>query len=286
VFRVPSWPSGSAKVRASAYRESGGGMAANAAAAIAQLGGEAVFWGPAGDDAIADAMAAELQSFGVDVAGLKRIPGARSSHSAILVDDQGERLIVGVRGNVLAIDADWLPVHELAAAQAVLADVRWPNGARRALASARQHGVPAVLDADIAEVPTLDELVGLADYAVFSTPGLQAFASGTAAEGLRHALDSGARVAIVTRGERGVDWMTAEAPDTLHHLAAHPIARAADTTGAGDVFHGAFALAIAERRPLDEAIRFANVAAALKCEHEGARAVPARSDCERALSQR
>ena len=66
-------------------------MAANAAAAIAQLGGTVEFWGPTGDDRIADVMAAELRGFGVDVGSLQRIAGCESSHSVILVDDRGER---------------------------------------------------------------------------------------------------------------------------------------------------------------------------------------------------
>ncbi len=277
VFRVPSWPAGSAKIKAQSYRESGGGMAANAAAAIAQLGGTAEFWGPAGDDRIADVMAAELRQHGVDVGGLQRIAGCESSHSVILVDDRGERLIIGMRGQALQSNSEWLPIERVEFASVVLADVRWPAGARRAMIAAREWGVPTILDADVAESGTLRELVGLADYAVFSEPGLAAFAGTAGSLALTQALAIGATIAIVTRGAKGVDWVANQSPHAVHHLPAHPIDTVVDTTGAGDVFHGAFALALAEAQPLERALRFATVAASLKCAREGARSVPGRS---------
>lgn len=277
VFRVPSWPAGSAKIKAQSYRESGGGMAANAAAAIAQLGGTVEFWGPAGDDRIADVMAAELRQFGVDVGGLQRIAGCESSHSAILVDDRGERLIIGMRGQALQSSGDWLPIDRVEFASVVLADVRWPAGARRVMVAAREWGVPAILDADVAESGTLRELVGLADYAIFSEPGLEAFAGTAGSLSLACALEVGATIAAVTRGAKGVNWIARQSRDVVHHIAAHPIDTVIDTTGAGDVFHGAFALALAEAQPLERAMRFATIAASLKCARDGARSVPNRS---------
>ncbi len=284
VFRVPSWPATSAKIKAHSYRETGGGMAANAAAAIAQLGGAVEFWGPAGDDRIADLMSAELQRLGVDTGGLQRIAGCESSHSAILVDDRGERLIIGIRGKALESSGDWLPIERVEFATAVLADVRWPAGARRVMVAAREWGVPTILDADVAEPPTLHELVGLADYAVFSEQGLEAFAGRADHHALEQALASGARIAVVTRGSEGIDWIAGAAPPIVRHMPAHPIDSVVDTTGAGDVFHGAFALAIAEAQPLELALRFGIIAASLKCTREGARSAPHRAQVDAVLA--
>jgi len=285
VFRVPAWTTGSAKIRATSFRESGGGMAANAAAAIAMLGGNVEFWGPAGDDRIATVMADELTRLGVDAGGMQRIPGTESSHSAILVDDAGERLIIGMRGDALASDGAWLPIERIEFAGAVLADVRWPAGARRALAAAREWGVPAILDADVAEPDVLRELVGLADHAVFSEPGLALFGPPDAPveASLRVAIDSGARTAIVTRGADGAVWMTAGDEHARHHPAL-AVERVVDTTGAGDVFHGAYALRIAEGAALDEAVRFAIAAASLKCRASGTRSAPTRARVEAAIA--
>lgn len=284
VYRVSAWPSGSAKVRARGFRESGGGMAANAAAAIAQLGGTAHFWGPVGDDALADAMATELVTFGVDVSGLHRVPGTHSSHSAILVDERGERLIIGVRGAVLTAGAEWLPLTALQGAGALLADVRWPVGARRALEAARALGVSTVLDADTAERDVLHELLPLADHVIFSESGLHGFAARCDALALAEALAPHTRTVAVTRGALGVEWIEAGRPTQIERMAPPRITRAVDTTGAGDVFHGAYALGIAEGMPARLALRFANAAAALKCEREGARSVPMRAEVERVMT--
>ncbi len=285
VYRVSAWPLGSAKVRATGFRESGGGMAANAAAAIAQLGGLAHFWGPAGDDALADAMARELAGYGVDVSGLHRVAGSASSHSAILVDERGERLIVGVRGAVLTAEAEWLPLATMDGADAVLVDVRWPVGARKVLRAARERGVATVLDADVAERDVLHGLVQMADYVIFSEPGLEAFADQRGVDALVGAAGPHLRMAAVTRGSLGVEWIEPQHSPHAQRLPALSIGKAVDTTGAGDVFHGAFALAIAERQSTHDALRFANAAAALKCEREGARSVPSRAAVERALSR-
>ena len=78
VFTVDAWPTGSAKIVASRFDESGGGMAANAAVAAARLGAQVAFWGPTGDDATADVIEAQLSGEGVDVDNLRRLPGLRS----------------------------------------------------------------------------------------------------------------------------------------------------------------------------------------------------------------
>ena len=283
----------------------GGGMAGNAAVAIAHLGGNPHFWGPAGDDEIAGRMQADFTRHGVDATQMRRFAGRSSSHSAILVDARGERLIVNVRGDALQEDASWLPLDEITRAGALLADVRWPEGARVALGEARRAGVPAVLDGDTAEREVLRDLAGRAGYCVFSEPGLAAFMStgGASAAGVRHAMtDSatrvglaealalGARVAVVTRGEHGCAWLSAETPNNLRFMPAFkttPI----DTTGAGDTFHGAITLLLAEAhsnhapRPFEEVLRFAGAAAAIKVQRAGVRSMPSREEVELFLAK-
>jgi sulfofructose kinase len=281
VFTVDAWPQASAKVVATSFAELGGGMAANAAVAIARLGGAAVFWGPAGDDGIADAMRAQLQSEGVDVRGLRRFAGLQSSTSAILIDARGERLVVGYRGSALRAPADWLPLDQVAGAGALLADVRWPQGALAALRAARRAGVPGVLDGDAADGSVLQALVEEAGYALFSEAGLASFSgAGDIAAGLRQALALGARFALVTQGERGALWVESGAPEGVRHLPAYAVT-AVDTLAAGDVFHGAFALELARGKTAADALRFAGAAAAIKCTQPGGRTgCPSRQEVE------
>jgi len=284
VFTVEAWPRDSAKVRAQAYAEVGGGMAANAAVAIARLGGAAHFWGPAGKDGIAALMRAQLQAAGVDVRGLRRFAGLTSSTSAILIDARGERLIVGYRGTALEAPADWLPLKQLHSAGALLADVRWPQGALAALRAARRRGIPGVLDADTAESATLQTLAGEAEYVLFSEPGLGCLAgAGDIEGGLRRALAQGARFAAVTQGERGLSWIEAGQAGGLRHLPAFAVS-VVDTLAAGDVFHGAFALELARSEASVDALRFAAAAAAIKCTRPGGRnGSPTREEVEQFL---
>jgi len=286
VFTVEAWPQASAKVRAHAFVEVGGGMAANAAVAVARLGGAAHFWGPAGADSVADIMSAQLRAAGVDVRGLRRFAGLNSSTSAILIDARAERLIVSYRGTALEAPADWLQLDQIGSAGALLADVRWPQGAIAALRAARRCGIPSVLDADTAEPATLQALAGEAEYAVFSEHGLASFAGGGDIEGgLRRALALGARLAAVTQGERGAFWIEAGEPEGLRHLPAFAVP-AVDTLGAGDVFHGAFALELARGKAAAEALRFAAAAAAIKCTRPGGRSgSPSRDEVVRFLRE-
>ncbi len=286
VFTVDAWPQGSAKVKAMGYAEIGGGMAANAAVAVARLGGDAQFWGPVGADSIADIMCAQLEAEGVDVSGFHRCSGLQSSTSAILIDARGERLVVGYRGTALQGPADWLDLERIAGAGALLADVRWPQGALAALRAARLARVPGVLDGDTAERAILVSLAKEADYALFSEAGLACFAgSGATEAGLRAALAQGARFAAVTQGERGVSWIDADSVQGLQHLPAYPVP-VVDTLAAGDVFHAAFTLELANGKAPVEALRFASAAAAIKCTRpRGRDGCPVRHEVETFLSE-
>src|SRR5439155_3347408 len=92
--------------------------------------------------------------------------GARSSVSAVIVDAHGERMIINFRGADLPAEPDWLPLDAVIEADAVLADARWPEGARALFDAARRHGEPSVLDGDVAEAAVFDALLPSIDVAV------------------------------------------------------------------------------------------------------------------------
>ncbi|MGE0314645.1 MAG: PfkB family carbohydrate kinase [Lautropia sp.] len=278
VWSVQSLPCGSGKLRARSFAEGGGGMAANAAVAAARLGADVHFWGRAGNDRAGVAMRDALAAEGVDVTALRCFDGAVSSVSGIVVDASGERSIVNFRGEGLPAAPDWLPLHEVARASAVLADPRWPEGAIALFDAARRASVPTVLDGDVADAEVFDSLLGRVDYAIFSQPGLAAYAGGGPgvdadagaglARQLDHALARGCRLAAVTLGERGVVWDDGQG---LRRLDA-PRVDVVDTTGAGDVFHGAFCFAIGAGLGVGDAFVLASAVAAIKCTRPGGRA--------------
>ncbi len=260
---IPQRPT---KSTARGYSMGVGGLAANAAIAVARLGGRVAFWGRVGDDANGPAVAEALSAEGIDIAGLRRCPGGRTAVSAVLVDLVGERATISFRGAGLDPDPSWLPLDRLDEAAVLLCDPRWPQAAALALAEAHDRHTPSVIDAERSETRILHQLVPLVDHAIFSEPGLQNFAAGARpAEALHRALAMGTReVAAVTRGENGVLWQAAT--ETTPRLTPAFKVEARNTTGAGDVFHGAYALAIAEGQGLAQAMRFAAAAGALRAE--------------------
>lgn len=276
IWRVERLLSGDGeKIRSLDYSALGGGMAANAAVAVARLGGSASFWGRGGDDAAGREMRAALAAERVDVENFRLFAEGRSSVSGIVVDRTGERQIVNFRGS-FPEDADWLPLGEVARASAVLADPRWVEGAVALFAKARAFDVPTVLDGDVADPAIFERLLPLTDHAVFSEPALAGFAGSADDASLARLANFGCRVVAVTRGENGLSWYEA---GRQHRLAAYRV-EAVDTTGAGDVFHGAYALAVGADLDVREAMAFAAAAAALKCTRPGGRAgIPSINEC-------
>lgn len=283
IYRIEAFPPEPTKVRALEHVEAGGGMAANAAVAIARLGGRAELWSRTGDDPAGAAIRAGLRAEKVDVRYLLAYEGARSSTSAIIVDDRGERLIVGQRDAGMPSGTSWLPLERVADADAVLGDVRWLEGLRSTFARARQEKKPTILDAELGAREALPGILKLTDFAIFSRPSLREFAPGdTDEDRLKAVLALGPRHAGVTLGAEGYAWLDADG--SRGSVPAFKVA-VTDTTGAGDAFHGAFALMIAEGRSVAEAARLGCAAAALKCTRLGSRAgLPTRAEAETLIS--
>jgi sulfofructose kinase len=278
IYRIEAFPPQPTKVRAIEHIEAGGGMAANAAVAIARLGGAAELWSRVGDDNAGHTIRNGLRAERVDVRYVQAFEGARSSTSAIIVDDKGERLIVGQRDAGMPSGTSWLPLERVRSADAVVGDVRWLEGVRTVFSQARKDNVRTVLDADLGAREALPGLLRLTDYAVFSAPALRDFApGGSDAERLAHVLSLGPHHAGVTLGGEGYLWREREGGG---HIPAFRVA-VTDTTGAGDAFHGTFALMLAEGRSTEQSARAAAAAAALKCRRLGSRAgLPLRAELE------
>lgn len=265
VFQIRAFPVTPTKTPAHGYQGVSGGMAANAALAAARLGAQVRFVGAVGDDLAAGLVRRQLGAEGIDLHHLQTISGAHTSTSAIVVDATGERQIFNHLGNALA-QARLPDEAVFEGCAAVLVDPRWPAGARAALAWARRNERLSVLDADVAPQADLAMLVPLARWVAFSEPGLAVWAGPLPhTDALRRALDHGCEHALVTLGERGVLHASAAGITTLPAFAIEAV----DTTGAGDVFHGALTLALAQGTAVQQALVYASAAAALKCTRSG-----------------
>lgn len=273
IERVPSRPGKHFARRAESI---GGGPAASAAVTIARLGGTARFSGRLGDDERGRRILAGLRDEGVDVDGVVIVEGATSPVSSVMITPDGDRTIVNHTDPRLYTSP---PDPEMVGpCDAVLADVRWPAGALTAMAAAQRYLIPGILDLDRTEDAPLGEATARASHVIAAEPALAEFVGApdpaTALRRLRARTDAWL---AVTTGGGGVSWLDGNSMRTLRP----PVVEVVDTLGAGDVFHGAFALALAEGQDEEAALGFATAAAALKCTRPGGRAgIPSRAEVD------
>ena len=286
VFRVQEFPAPDAKVEAQDFITIGGGCAANAAIVIARLGGKVRFaaplGGPAGDDAIGNRLVEGLQSEGVDCVGCMRVDGGRTSVSAIFVNAHGDRTIATYRNHRLDAVVPDDPDRLVTDMDAVLVDNRFDRFVVPICRAGLARRIPVVIDAD---KPTEDRhpLFAIATHVVFSGECLRATArTDDLAAGLAHMAQFTDAFLAVTNGPNPVLWRDG---GTIRETPVFAV-KTVDTLGAGDVFHGAFALALVEGRAIESALRFAAAAAGLKCSRfGGSTAAPWRAEVDALLAK-
>ena len=269
IYSIPTLPLREGKHFAGAYREVGGGPAATSAVAIQKLGGQASLWTRLGDDRLAKIITDELSEYGVNTDFCRQFANCRSSISAVGVDPNGGRAIMAFADPNLPCDPGWLPLERLTGIHAIVGDLRWPEGTLATFKAALNKNIPTVLDADQTPEKLSEIFYQSATHILFSRPGLVQFSGHeTIEDGLRHARHRLNGWIGVSDGAYGVYWL--ERGD-IRHLKAFAV-KAIDTLGAGDVLHGAFALALARGEKGEDALRYACAAAALKCTKPGGRA--------------
>jgi len=279
-FRVEGVPARGSKIPASHFAEITGGNALNAAIGIARLGGKPTLTGPMGDagEASSRFIFDKLAEEGVGTDHLIHMPGLVTPISAVMNDPSGERTIVTFRDpglwKVQLPSPDLLLQH----CDAILTESGYADLVIDLCVEARRRNIPVVVDVDRAMSPS-DELLTAASHLIFSSEALQQTADTTDdADALRKIARRTGSFLAGTRGPEGTLWL--DDHQTLQETPAFPV-HAVDTLGAGDIFHGAFTLALTEGQALRDALRFASAAAALKCTRfGGAFACPQRAEVE------
>jgi sulfofructose kinase len=259
-----------------------GGQVATAVLTCATLGLRCRYVGSIGDDDAGRAALAPLRAAAVDLSGVVCVPGSASQTAVILVDrDSGERTILWHRPAALSLAPGVPDAVDIARARLLLLDAGDPEAAAWAAGVARGAGVPVVLDAD-RYLPELEPLLSQVDFPLVSRGFAESMQGPSEVRRtLRELHRRGARLAAVTLGDAGVAaWFQ----DREIDVPAVTLG-ASDTTGAGDVFHGAFAWALLEGWGAQKVLRAACAAAALSCLAAGAQGgLPERSDVERLLA--
>ncbi|MFC0238832.1 sugar kinase [Rhodopseudomonas telluris] len=285
-FRIEAVPGRGYKVPASAYQEICGGNALNAGIGIARLGGTARMCGPMGDsgEAASRFIFDKLAEEGIGTSGLIHMPGLVTPISAVLVDPTGERTIVTFRDPKLW-DVELPAADELLAdCDAIMIESRCGAFATPLCAEARKRGIPVVVDIDSA-MSLNQGLLTASSHLIFSAEALHATAG---VEDDEAALKKVAALThafvAVTRGPKGTLWL--DDHQQFQETPAYPV-HVVDTLGAGDIFHGGFAVAFSEGQDIPSALRFASAAAALKCTRPGgAFACPSRAEVEAFLADK
>jgi sulfofructose kinase len=283
-FRIQELPGRGLKVNASHFDEIAGGNALNAAIGIVRLGGRASICGPMGDSRETSAryIFEKLAHEGIETKHIVHMPGLVTPISNIMIDPSGERTIVTFRDpelwKVHLPDTDTL----LRDCDAILTENRCAEFCTDLCAEARKRGIPVIVDVDRA-MSQREGLLTASSHLIFSSEALQATAGvSDDAAALQKMAKLTRSFLAGTRGPRGTIWLD---EGRLRETPAFPV-HTVDTLGAGDIFHGAFALAITEKQDVPSALRFASAAAALKCTRfGGAFACPQRPEVEALLDQ-
>jgi sulfofructose kinase len=286
VFRVDEFPQPDGKVQAKGFFVVNGGCAANAAVAIARLGGRAALagpmGGPAGVDENGDRVLKALARENVDCMACQRMDGLGTALSAIFMNARGDRTIVTYRDERIAEAMPDDPERIVSGADAVLADNRYPDFVRPVCEAARRRNLPVVLDGDRPTVED-DPLLRIASHVVFSWECLRE-TTGVAdlAEGLKRIAGRTDAFLAVSNGPDDIVYLEG---GKVCHLSVFKIT-AVDTLGAGDAFHGGFVMALAEGRNEVDAMRFGAAVAGIKCARIGGSAgAPTRAEVEAFLAR-
>lgn len=290
VVKTPSLPSPGQTVQGRNFASIPGGKGANQAVAAARLGGRVHMIGKVGSDHFGEHLLMCLNRNKVDTSAVVVAEGMSSGLAIVMVDGHGENSICVVPGANSQLNPDDLIAQEelISKAKVVLLQLELPMPTvLQAIKLARKHGVMTILDPAPAAADTPTELLKVDIITpnhieaglMVGEPVADVRSAKTVAAAL---LAHGPEAVVVTIGEKGA--VLVDKSDNIRHFPA-PKVSIVDTTGAGDAFTGALAVAFARGHKYSDAIRYANAAGALACSKFGAQpAMPGQVEVERLLA--
>ncbi len=268
IGRIPYFPQSDTKCEFTDLTIQGGGPAATAMVTVRRLGLPAVFIGAVGDGEFGRRIRQELMDAGVDVSHLHIRPGGRSQMAFIAVESGGRRTIFWQRAVNAGLEPSDLDPDVIRRARVLHVDGLMIEASLAAAAIARKSDVPVVFDAGTLREGYLD-LAKQTDYLICSDTFFRQFHPGRDdKEGLQQLRTLGPKYAVVTLGANGSLGYDGR---NYHRQKAFAV-EAVDTTGAGDVYHGAYIYALVQGNSMKQCMRFASAVAAIKCTQMGGRA--------------
>lgn len=281
---LPHFPAYAGKVPFESEILSPGGQVASAMVACATLGLKVKYIGTVGDDDRGRVQLESLQAAGINLDDVEVREGCPNQTAYILIDQStGERTVLWQRNECLRLAPASIREEKIASARLLHIDAHDTPAVARAAQIARQHGVPVTVDVDTIYhgfdrvLPNVDYLIASSEFPTQWTNERDPF---KALEMIQE--EYGMHVAGMTLGAHGA---LVRAGGKFIYSPAF-VVDCVDTTGAGDVFHGAFCYAVLQKMALPEALDFSNAMAALNCTKLGARGGIGTLDAARALMGR
>ncbi len=278
---VEEYPDVNTKEEINNFTIQGGGPVATALVTLSRLGIATTFIGKISDDYFGGLIKDGLISESVNTDHVVVENGKRSQFAFIVIDKEtGLRTVLWSRATVTPLSVNEINREVISSAKVLHLDGLMMESSLAAAKFAKNEGVTVVVDAGSMREGLL-ELVKFADYFVASSDFARQYyhddnPKAAAMEILKH----GVKTVIVTMGQRGSICVS---PGSYFHQPAFKI-KAIDTTGCGDVYHGAFIFGLLQDWNLKKIVRFASATAALKCREVGGRnAIPDLEEVEKYL---
>ncbi len=285
---VAAFPPADAKMPIRRYERQCGGLAATALVAAARLGSKCAYAGTLGEDELSQFVFQRLHDEGVNTSLIRHREDAKPIHSFIVVDEteQTRTILYDLKG-VYGAEPGWPEPDLIRSARVLFVDHFGVEGMIWAARIAREAGIPVVADLENDSMPQFPDLLALVDHLIVSFEFAKKLTGETdpaAAAGRLWRHDR--QAVVVTCGAHGCWYIDARSVSDRCHQPAFPV-QVVDTTGCGDVFHGAYASALVRGLKLPERIRFASAAAAIKATQPGGQAgIPNRKAVEEFLAGR
>ena len=279
------YPAPDSKMPVRASQRQGGGLTGTALVAAARIGARTAFFGVLGEDELSTFTLAEFAREGVDCSAVLRRGDASPLHSTIIIDQSnGQRVIL------FSTDINNIPRPEEITAELVsrgrvlLTDYVAGLSGVKAARLARAQGIPVVTDIERRPIPGVDELLVLTDHLIISRDLACRLTGEAEAEQAVEAMAKTPRqVTVVTAGALGC-WYCLGDGAAIHVPALQ--VKVVDTTGCGDVFHGAYAASLARGESIPRSIQIATVTAGIKASYPGGRnGIPKWEDVRRVLAE-
>jgi sugar/nucleoside kinase (ribokinase family) len=272
---LDEYPAPDSKVRVQETRREGGGLCGTALVAAARLGARAAYAGALGSDELSTFTVQQLQNEGIDCSAVILQPNARPRHSTILVEQaHGTRTILASDEGWTELPPEYITPQLITRAKVLFIDHCVPHSGIAAAKVAREHNIPVVADIERLNVPRIEELLNSVDHLIVGVKCARELTNEDDVKSMVKVLSRTHEVAVVTHGEHGC-WFSKRGEPVLHQPAFQ--INVVDTTGCGDVFHGAYAAGLARGDNVETCVRTAAACAALKAtQHGGRRGIPNR----------